>query len=78
MNTTPDHRRSGLSKGRIHALEKHLEAHVAMLEEELNLMFDSPVVIPSHTDYFKAVEDKICELAEYQGALDQIEHKFKE
>ena len=70
--------KSGLSKGRVYALQQHLAAHVAMLEEELTLMFDSPVVIPSHTDYFSAVEDKICELAEYQGALDVLESKFKE
>ena len=70
--------RSGLSKGRIYALQQHLVAHTLMLEEELNLLFDNPVAVAGHADYFKSVEDKICELAEYQGALDVLESKFKE
>ena len=74
----PSTQRSGLSKGRIYALQQHLAAHTLMLEEELNLLFDNPVAIAGHADYFKSVEDKICELAEYQGALDVLESKFKE
>ena len=35
-------KRSGLSKGRIYALQKHLEAHTLMLKEELDLLFDNP------------------------------------
>ena len=70
--------RSGLSKGRIHALQQHLKAHVAMLKEELNLLFDNPIAVAGHNDYFKSVEDKICELAEYQGALDALQTHFDE
>ena len=69
---------SGLSKGRIYALEQHLKAHTLMLKEELDLLFSHPVAVAGHTDYFKSVEDKICELAEYQGALDALRSQFKE
>jgi hypothetical protein len=69
-------KRSGLSKGRIYALQQHLKAHTMMLKEELDLLFDNPVAVAGHADYFKSVEDKICELAEYQGALDVLESTF--
>ena len=71
-------KRSGLSKGRIHALRQHLPAHTLMLKEELNLLFDNPIAVAGHNDYFKSVEDKICELAEYQGALDALQTHFDE
>jgi hypothetical protein len=67
-----------LSKGRIYALQQHLKAHTMMLKEELDLLFDNPVAVAGHADYFKSVEDKICELAEYQGALDVLESTFME
>lgn len=72
----PSTKRSGLSEGRIYALQKHLEAHTLMLKEELNLLFDNPIAVAGHADYFKSVEDKICELAEYQGALDALSEHF--
>lgn len=70
--------RSGLFKGRVYALEQHLKAHILMLKEELELFFESAVAVPGHPDYFKSVEDKIVELAEYQGALDALKQHFME
>lgn len=65
-------------QSRIYAMQEHLKAHVLMLKEELNLFFDNPVGVAGHPDYFKSIEDKICELAEYEGALDALQRNFKE
>ncbi len=65
-------------QARIYAIQEHLKAHVLMLKEELNLFLDHPVGIAGHSDYFKSIEDKVCELAEYQGALDALQAHFKE
>ena len=47
-----------------------------MTKEELELFFDNPVGIAAHPDYFKSIEDKVCELAEYEGALDALDKHF--
>lgn len=65
-------------QSRIYAMREHLNAHVLMLKEELDLLFSHPVAVAGHTDYFKSIEDKLCELAEYQGALDALQTHFKE
>jgi hypothetical protein len=48
-----------------------------MLKEELNIFLDNPVGVAHHPDYFKSIEDKICEIAELEGALDAIDKHFK-
>ena len=65
-------------QARIYAMREHLSAHILMLTEELNIFFDHPVGIAANADYFKTIEDKLCELAEYQGALDALQSTFKE
>ena len=65
-------------QARVYAMQEHLKAHVLMLKEELNLFFDNPVGVAGHPDYFKSIEDKVCELAEYEGALDALQKHFKE
>jgi hypothetical protein len=65
-------------QSRVYAMQEHLKAHVLMLKEELNLFFDTPVGVAGHPDYFKSIEDKVCELAEYEGALDALQRHFKE
>ena len=62
-------------QARIYAMREHLSAHILMLKEELNIFFDHPVGI-ANADYFKTVEDKFCELAEYKGMLETIETEF--
>jgi hypothetical protein len=58
---------------------QHLKAQEALLIEELEMLFNSTVpVIPDHTNYFNAVEDKLLDLAEYQGALDALNKNFME
>ena len=63
-------------QSRVHAMSEHLKAHVLMLKEELNLFFDSPVGVAAHPDYFKSIEEKIFELAEYDGALEAFDKHF--
>jgi len=65
-------------QSRIYAIREHLNAHVLMLKEELELFFDNPVGVAGHPDYFKSIEDKVCELAEYEGALEALDKHFKE
>ena len=65
-------------QSRIYAMQEHLKAHKLMLIEELNLFFDNPVGVAGHPDFFKSIEDKVCELAEYEGALDALQRHFKE
>ena len=71
-------RKSGLSKGRVYALQQHLAAHVAMLKEEVNIMLDNPIFVAGHSGYFKEVEDKLAEMHEYEGILTVIERYFDE
>ena len=65
-------------QSRIYALEHHLNAHILMLKEEIELFLSNPVGVAGHPDYFKSIEDKLCELSEYQGALDALDQHFKE
>ena len=65
-------------QARIYAIREHLASHITMIKEELNIFFDNPVGVAAHPNYFKAVEDSLCELAEYQGALDALDQYFKE
>lgn len=63
-------------QARIYALREHFKAHILMLKEELNLFLDNPVGVAGHPDYFKSIEDKVCELAELEGALDVLDKHF--
>ena len=65
-------------QARIYALREHLNAHILMITEELNLFFDNPVGVAGHPDYFKSIEDKLCLLAEYEGALQALDAHFKD
>jgi hypothetical protein len=65
-------------QARIYAIREHMVSHIAMLKEELNIFFDNPVGVVSDQSYFDHIEDKVVELAEYQGALDALDTHFKE
>jgi hypothetical protein len=64
-------------QARIYAIREHLNAHVLMIKEELELFFDNPVGVAGHPNYFQSIEDKVCELAEYEGALDALQRHFE-
>jgi hypothetical protein len=63
-------------QARIYAIREHLNAHVLMIKEELELFFDNPVGVAGHPNYFQSIEDKVCELAEYEGALEALDKHF--
>lgn len=65
-------------QSRVYAMREHLTSHILMLKEELLLFFDNPVGVAGHPDYFKSIEEKLCQLAEYQGALDALDTHFKQ
>jgi hypothetical protein len=48
-----------------------------MLKEEVSLFIDHPVGVSGHTSFLKDIEDKLAEIAEFQGMLDVIEKEFK-
>ena len=43
-----------------------------MLVEEVNLFLDNPVAVSGHSGYFRDIEDKIAEIAEYEGILTAL------
>lgn len=65
-------------QSRIYAIREHMQSHITMLKEELNIFFDNPVGVVSDRSYFDHIEDMVVELAEYQGALDALDQHFKE
>jgi hypothetical protein len=71
MTTSPQR------QARLYALTEHFKAHILMLKEECDTFLDNPVGVAHHPDYFKSIEDKICEIAELEGALDAIDKHFK-
>ena len=61
---------------RINAIREHYSSHILMIKEELELFFSHPVGIAADKSYFDAVEDKVIELAEYEGALEALDKHF--
>ena len=59
-------------EARLKALKAHIEAHILMLQEEINLFLDNPVAVSGHTGYFRDIEDKISAIAEYEGMLTAL------
>jgi len=64
-------------QARVYALKSHFESHILMLIEEINLFLDNPVGVAGHPDYFKSIEDKVCEIAELEGAIAVLDRHFK-
>ena len=64
-------------QSRLYAVKSHIEGHILMLKEEINLFLDHPVGVAGHKSFISDIEDNISLLAEYQGMLDTIEKDFK-
>ena len=64
-------------QSRLYAIEEHCRAHILMLKEEVSLFIDHPVGVSGHASFLKDIEDKLAEIAEFQGMLDVIEKEFK-
>ena len=64
-------------QSREYSIKSHCEAHIAMLKEEVNIALDHVVFVTGHGNgYFKEIEDKLAEIAEYQSILDVLEKEF--
>ena len=72
MPKTPSPQR----QSRLHAVRSHIEGHILMLTEEINLFLDHPVGVAGHTSFLKDIEDNVSLLAEYKGMLDIIDKDF--
>ena len=63
-------------QSRLYAVKSHIEGHILMLTEEINLFLDHPVGVAGHKSFLKDIEDNISLLSEYQGMLDIINSDF--
>lgn len=63
-------------QSRLYAVKAHIEGHILMLKEDINLFLDHPVGVAGHKSFLQDVEDNVSLLAEYQGMLDIIEKEF--
>ena len=59
-------------QSRLYAIKEHINSHILLLTEEINLFLDHPVGVAGHTSYLKDIEDKIAEVAEYEGMLTAL------
>ena len=63
-------------QSRLYAIREHCQSHITMLKEEINMAIDHPVFVAGHNGYFKGIEDKLAQIAEYQGILEVLEKEF--
>ena len=63
-------------QSRLYAIREHCQSHITMLKEEINMAIDNPVFVAGHSGYFKEIEDKLAQIAEYQGILGVLEKEF--
>ena len=63
-------------QSRLYAVKAHIEGHILMLREEINLFLDHPVGVAGHKSFTKDIEDSISLLAEYEGMKSLIEKDF--
>lgn len=63
-------------QSRLYAVSEHCRSHINMLKEEVNLMVDNPIFVAGHSGYFKEIEDKLAEIAEYDGILQALDTHF--
>jgi hypothetical protein len=63
-------------QSRLYAVKAHIEGHILMLKEEINLFLDHPVGVAGHKSFLSDIEDNVSLLAEYQGMLDIIDKDF--
>jgi hypothetical protein len=47
-----------------------------MLKEEVNIAVDNPIFVAGHSGYFKEIEDKLAQIAEYKGILEVLKEEF--
>ena len=59
-------------QARLYAIKAHIEAHILKLTEEINIMLDHPVGVAGKESYLEAIEDKVADLAEYEGMLTAL------
>ena len=65
-------------QSRLYAIREHCQSHITMLKEEITIAIDSPVFVAGHSGYFKEIEDKLAQIAEYKGILDTLKEEFDE
>lgn len=65
-------------QSRLYAVKSHIEGHILMLTEEINLFLDHPVGVAGHKSFLADIEDNLSLLSEYQGMLSIINEEFSD
>ena len=63
-------------QSRLYAVRAHIEGHILMLTEEINLFLDHPVGVAGHKSFLSDIEDNVSLLAEYKGMLAILNEDF--
>ena len=63
-------------QSRLYAVRAHIEGHILMLKEEINLFLDHPVGVAGHKSFLSDIEDNVSLLAEYKGMLAILNEDF--
>jgi hypothetical protein len=63
-------------QSRLYAVKSHIEGHILMLKEEINLFLDHPVGVAGHKSFLSDIEDNVSLLAEYKGMLAILNEDF--
>jgi hypothetical protein len=57
----------------IESLAEHFEAHIKKHAMNIQIMLETPLGIPEHTDYMDSIEKELALIAEYKDKLEALE-----
>jgi hypothetical protein len=66
-------------QSRLYTVREKCTVQLKMLEDEVRLMVDNPMMIPGNENgLFDRIEDKLAEMHEFQGILTVLDTYFKD
>ena len=75
----PSKARSPQRQSRLYTVRESCTVKLKMLQDEVNLMVDNPMMIPGNENgLFDRIEDKLAEMHEYMGILTVLDTYFEE
>ena len=65
-------------QSRRYTIREMCTVRLKMLEDEVNLMVDNPMMVPGNENsLFDQIEDKLAEMHDFQGILTVLETYFE-
>lgn len=65
-------------QSRLYTIREMCTVRLKMLEDEVNLMVDNPMMVPGNENsLFDQIEDKLAEMHDFQGILTVLETYFE-